>query len=137
MNNSEPCADEFVQSAKLARQPELAHRGLARDLFFHAAANALLRALDSPVEELGRLAGGRREPVVEGVAHRALNQPRRVGGLQTALVLTLEFGFANEDRNQRGATRHHVVGCQRGRPLALADAVRMVLEPAQQGGAET
>ena len=74
--------------------------------------------------------------MVEGVAHHAIDQSRGFGRLQTALVLTLEFGLANEDRDQRGATGHDVVGRQRGRALALADAVRMVLETAQQGGAE-
>ena len=122
---------------ELAGEPELAHRGLAGDLFFHPPADALLCALDCPVEELGRLARRRRKPVVEGVAHRALDQSRGVGGLQTALVLALELRLADEDRNQRGAARHHVVGRQRGRALALADPVRMVFQTTQQGGAET
>ena len=122
---------------ELAGEPELAHRGLAGDLFFHPPADALLCALDCPVEELGRLARRRRKPVVEGVAHRALDQSRGVCGLQTALVLALELRLADEDRNQGGAARHHVVGRQRGRALALADPVRMVFQTTQQGGAET
>ena len=113
---------------QFARQPQFAHRGLAGDLLLHTAANALLGALNSPVEELGRLARRRGEPVVEGVANHAVDQSRRFGRLQAALVLPLEFGLANKDRDQRRATRHDVVGCQRGRAFTLADAVRVILE---------
>jgi hypothetical protein len=75
--------------------------------------------------------------MVKGVADRALDQSTGVGGLQATLVLTLEFGVADKDRDQRGAAGHDVVGRQGGRTLVLADSVRMILETAQQGGAET
>ncbi len=58
---------------ELAGQAQLAHRGLARDVLFLAAADALLGALDDEVEELvglRRIAG---EPVVERVLDRLLD----------------------------------------------------------------
>src|ERR1700722_327744 len=75
--------------------------------------------------------------MVEGVANHAIDQSRGFDRLQTALVLSLKFGLANENRDQRRATDHNVVGCQCRCALALANAVGMVLKPAQQSGAET
>ena len=94
---------------ELARQPELAHRGLARDVFFLAAADALLGALDHEVEELvglRRIAG---EPMIERVLDRLLDDPLRFGGGEPVLGLALEFRLADEHREHGGGARHHVV----------------------------
>ncbi len=45
---------------ELAGQPQFAARGLARDVFFGAAAQPLLGALDGPIEQLQRVRGRRR-----------------------------------------------------------------------------
>ena len=63
--NLRPFGRAIGAVGELPRQPELAHRGLARDVFFLAAADALLGALDHEVEELvglRRIAG---EPMIE------------------------------------------------------------------------
>ena len=61
---------------ELAGQAQLARRGLARHVLFGAAAQPLLGALDRPVEQLWRVRGRRREPMVEGVAQGAFDDAR-------------------------------------------------------------
>ena len=71
MNSSAPSAAVDGAVGELAGQAQLAHRALARDLLFLAAADALVGALDHEVEQLvglRRIAG---EPVVERVLDRA------------------------------------------------------------------
>ena len=74
--------------------------------------------------------------MVEGVAHRRVDEARRLGGLQPALVLALELRLADEQRHHRGAAAHHVVGGERRGALRLADALGVVLQAAQQRGAQ-
>ncbi len=52
MKSSEPWAARVGAVGELAGQAQLAHRGLARDVLFLAAAHALLGALDDEVEQL-------------------------------------------------------------------------------------
>ena len=121
---------------ELPRQAELAHRGLARDVLFLAAADALLGALDHEVEELvglRRIAG---EPVIERVLDRLLDDPLRFGGGEPVLGLTLEFRLADEHREHGGGARHHVVRGDGGGALALTDALGVVLQPAGERGAQ-
>ena len=136
INSSEPCAEELVQSASLPGRRSLRIAVLRATSFSMRRRSALLGALDRPVEQFRRLARRGGEPMVEGVAHRALDDPRRLGGLQAALVLALEFRLADEHRDERGAAGHHVVGGQRAGALGLADALGVILQGAQQRGAQ-
>ena len=116
---------------ELARQAELAHRALARDVFFLAAADALLGALDHEVEQLvglRRIAG---EPMVERVFDRLLDDPLRLGGGEPVLGLALEFRLADEHREHGAGAGHHVVRGDRGGALALADALGVIFQAAQ------
>ena len=116
---------------ELAGQPQLAHRALARDVFFLAAANALLGALDHEIEQLvggERIAG---EPMVERVLDRLLDDPLRLGGGEAVLGLALEFRLADEHREHGAGADHDVVGGDGGGALALADALGVILEAAQ------
>ena len=74
--------------------------------------------------------------MVEGIAQRALDDARRLSRHEPALVLPLELGLADEDRDEAGARDHHVVGRQHRRAFALADAVGVILQPAQEGAAK-
>ena len=74
--------------------------------------------------------------MVEGVADRAVDDPRGLGRLQPALVLALELRLADEHRDQGGAAGHDVVGGERGGALRLADALGVILQSAQQRGAQ-
>ena len=105
INSSEPCAEEFVQSASLPGSRSLRTAVLRATSFSVAAAQPLLGALDRPVEEFGRLARRGGEPMVERVANHVLDDARGFGRLQPALVLPLEFRLADEDRDQRRAAR--------------------------------
>ena len=121
---------------ELARQAQLARRGLARDVLLHPAAQALLGALEREIEQLCGLARRGDEPVIERVAHHRLDEARGFGGLQAPLVLSLELRLADEHRNERSAIGHHVVGGQRARALGLAEALGVILEAAQQRAAQ-
>ncbi len=85
---------------ELAGQPQFARRALARHLLLLAAALALVGALGDAVEQqpAGRRVGA--EPMVEMVAHRVLDQPRRLGGGQPFLGLPLELRVAQKHRQQ-------------------------------------
>ena len=136
MKISEPSAALSEQSASLPGSREFAAERLARDLLFLAAADALVGALDHPVEELvglHRIAG---EPVIERVLDRALDDARRLGGGEPVLGLALEFRLADEHREHRRRAGHHVFARHRGGALALADALGMVLERPQQRAAQ-
>ena len=58
---------------ELAGQAQLAGRGLAGDLLLLPPAQALFGPVDDPFEELVGLERGGGEPMVEGVADRALD----------------------------------------------------------------
>ena len=81
---------------ELAGQPQLAHRGLARDVFFGPAARPFLGALDRPIEQFRGMRGERRQPMIEGIAQDVLDDACRFDGHQPALVLALKFRLANE-----------------------------------------
>ena len=94
---------------ELAGQAQLARRGLARDILFLAAADALLGALDHEVEQLvglHRIAG---EPMVERVLDRLLDDALRFGGGEAILGLALEFRLADEHREHGAGADHDVV----------------------------
>ena len=106
--------------------------GLARDLLFLAAADALFGAFEDEVEQLVRLQRIAGEPMVERVLDRLLDDALRLGGGEAVLGLALEFRFADEDREHGRGADHHVLAGDRGRALALADAFGVVLEATQQ-----
>ena len=94
---------------ELSGQAQLSHRGLARDVLFLAAAQALLGALDHEVEQLvglRRIAG---EPMVERVLDRLLDDALRFGGGEAILGLALEFRLADEHREHGAGADHDVV----------------------------
>ena len=121
---------------ELSGQAQLARRALARDVLFRAAAQPVLGALDRPVDQALGLRGRGGEPMVESVAHGALDDARGFRAHQPAFVLALEFRLADEDGNHRGAAGHEILGRDGRRALALADAVGVFLEPAQQREAQ-
>src|SRR5580658_6623062 len=72
---------------ELAGKPQLAHRALAGDFLFLAAADAFVGALDHKIEQLaggGRIAG---EPMIEWVLDCLLYDPLRLGGGEAVLGL--------------------------------------------------
>ena len=136
MKISEPCGRRVGAVGELAGQPQLARRGLARDVLFLAAADALVGALDHEVEQLvglRRIAG---EPVVERVLDRVLDDARRLGGGEAVLGLALEFRLADEHRQHAAGADHHVVAGDRRGALALADALGVILQAAEQRAAQ-
>ena len=116
---------------ELAGQAQLARRGLAGDLLLLAAADALLGALDHPVEQAARLRRVAGEPVVELVLDRVLDDARGLGGGEPILGLALELRLADEHREHGGGAGHDVLGGDQRRALALADALAMVLQAAR------
>ena len=121
---------------ELAGQAQLAHRALARDVLFLAAADALVGALDHEVEQLvglRRIAG---EPMVERVLDRLLDDALRFRGGEPVLGLALEFRLADEHRQHAAGAGHHVVAGDGRRALVLADALGVILEAAQQRRAQ-
>ena len=70
MNSSAVLAARVGAIGELARQPQLARRGLAGDVLFLAALDALLGDVDDPVEQPRRLRRAVGQPVIEGIAHR-------------------------------------------------------------------
>ncbi len=74
--------------------------------------------------------------MVERILHRLLDDALRFGGGEAVLGLALEFGLAHEHREHHGCTHHHVFrGDGRG-ALALADALGVILQAAQQRAAQ-
>ena len=121
---------------ELAGQAQLAARRLAGDVLLGLLAQPLLGALDDEVEQAAGLGRRIRQPMVERVAHDAVDEARRLARHQAALVLALEFRLADEHGDQRRAAAHHVVGGDAGDALGLADALGVVLERAQQRDAQ-
>ncbi len=74
--------------------------------------------------------------MVEGIAHRVLDDARGLERRELVLGLALEFGLADEDGEHRRAGRHHVVGGDLRHALRLADALGMVAQAAQQRDAQ-
>ncbi len=83
---------------KLAGQAQLAHRGLAVDFLFLAAADALVGALDHPFEQLCRLGRVVGKIMVERIAQRVFDDALCFDGCQLVLRLADEFRLADEDR---------------------------------------
>ena len=121
---------------ELAGQPQFAHRAFARDVFFLAAADALLGALGDEIEQLVGLQRVAGEPMVERVLDRLLDDALRFGGGEAVLGLALEFRLADEHREHGAGADHHVVGGDGGGALALADALGVVFQAARQRRAQ-
>src|SRR5262249_60161263 len=112
---------------KFSRQAQLAYRSLARNLLFLTTANTLLCALDYEIEELVGRARIAREPVVERIAHRVLDDARCFRRRQPILGLALKFRLADEHRNHAGSAAHHVVAGHEYGALCLALTLGVVL----------
>ncbi|MEY9475271.1 hypothetical protein ABH992_007670 [Bradyrhizobium yuanmingense] len=74
--------------------------------------------------------------MVERVLHRLLDDALRFGGGEAILGLALEFGLAHEHRKHHGGAHHHVFRGDGGGALALADALGVILQAAQQRAAQ-
>ena len=74
--------------------------------------------------------------MVERVLDRVLDDAVRFRGGEPVLGLALEFRLADEHREHAGGAGHHVVAGDRGGALALADALGVVLDAAQQRAAQ-
>ena len=95
---------------ELAGQAQLARRRLAADLFLALALQPVLGLVDRPLEQLRRLHRAVGQPVVERVAHGALDDARGFLRGEAILGLALEFRLADEHRQHGGGRAHHVVG---------------------------
>ena len=136
MKISEPSEADARAVGELAGQAELAHRGLARDVLFLAAAQPLLGALDDEIEQLVGLQRIARQPMVERVLDRLLDDFLRRRGGQAVLGLALEFRLADEHREHAAGAGHHVVAGHVLGALFLAGAGGVILQAAQQRGAQ-
>ena len=135
MNSSEPSAAVLVQSASLPGRRSFLHRGLARDFLLGAAAQPFVGALDHEIQQpvgLHRIAG---QPVVERILDRLLDDALGFGGGEAILGLALEFRLAHEHREHHRGAHHDVFRGDRGGALALADALGVILQSAQQRAA--
>ena len=135
MKISEPCGLAVGAVGEFAGQAELPRRGLARNVLFLAAADALLGAVDHEVQKLVGLLRIAGEPMVERVLDRVLDDALRLGGGEAVLGLALELRLADEHRQHAAGAHHHVFAGDPGRALALAGALGVVLQAAQQRGA--
>ncbi len=97
---------ELAGEAELAR----AGRGLALDLALGAALEPLLHPLDDVAEEGAAAVHVVGEIMVEMVAHRGLDEARRLEAGQAVLGLALEMGVADEDAQHQLDAAHDVVG---------------------------
>ena len=103
--------------------------------FSCAAADALLGALDHEVQQLVGLQRIARQPVIEGILDRLFDDALGFGGGKAILGLALEFRLAHEHGKHDGGARHHVFRGDAGGALALADALGVILQAAQQRAA--
>ncbi len=92
---------------------------------------AARRPFDDPVEKASGLLGRARQPVVEGVLHRGLDDARRLGGREPVLGLADELRLPHEDREQPARRRHHVVG-RHLRHALVPDHLAVGLQRARQ-----
>ena len=97
---------------ELAGEAELARggRGLALDLALGAAAEALVHPLDDRAEERAAAVHIVGEIMVEMVAHRGLDEARRLEAGQAVLGLALEMRVADEDAEHQLDAVEDVVG---------------------------
>ena len=131
MKISVPCLELRLQSASLPGSRSLRVARLPADLLLALALEALLGLVDGPVEQLGACCGRVGQPVVEGIAHRVLDD---AGGFlrgELVLGLALELGLADEHREHGGGRAQHVVGGDlAGAPVAdaLAEVAQRLAE---------
>ena len=120
---------------QLARQAQLARRRLAGGVLALLAPQPLLGPVDHEGQQIVRLRRVAGEEMVEPVAQRGLDQPRRIRAGQLFLGLALELRIADEDRQLGGHRRQQVLG-RHLRRLAVAPVLAPCPQPLQQRGAE-
>ena len=120
---------------KLSRQAQFAGRALARHLALLAPPLPLLGAFADAVEQgpAGRRIGA--EPMIEMVAHRQFDEPRRLGRGEPLFGLALELRIAQKQRQQHRRAGDHIVAGGR-RDAAVADQFAIRLDAAGQRGAQ-
>src|SRR5688572_11688450 len=121
---------------ELAGQAQLARRGLARQLLVLALAQALLRALDHPVQQVLAAGGIVGQPVIEMILDGGLDQTGRFGACQLFLGLALELRIADEQRQDHHGAADQVF--RRDLPgLAVADQLAIGAQRAAETGAQS
>ena len=127
MKISVPCLEFMLQSASLPGSRSLRVADLPADFLLALALEALLGLVDGPVEQLGGLLGAVGQPVVEGIAHRILDDARGLLGGELVLGLALELGLADEHREHGGGGAQHIVGGDLAGP-AVADPLAEIAQ---------
>ena len=117
MKISVPLRAAYGAIGELAGKPQSPRRRLPADLLFLLAAETLFGTVDHPIEQTVRLRRVSGQPMVEGVAHGALDDAGGLRACEPVLGLALELGLADEQGQHGGRRAEHVVGRQ------LADAL--------------
>ena len=86
---------------ELAGKAQLADGRLARDVLFLAALDALLGAIDDEVQQPVSLGRMTRQPMIEMIAHRVLDNAHGLHRGELVLGLALKLRLADEDREER------------------------------------
>ena len=120
---------------QLAGQAQLFRGRLARGLLFLAATQTLLGAQHQEIQDRARGFGVRRQPGVEMVAHRALDQARSLGRGQAVLGLAHEFRFTDEAADQRATADDQILTRDLGGFL-VADAFAIAADALQDRSPE-
>src|ERR1700757_4486194 len=105
---------------ELARQAELAGRGLARQLALLPSPLTFFRPFDNSVEEQPRGCRIGAQPMIEMILDCVLDEPRRFARSEPLLGLTLELGVADEQRQQHRRVCRNVFSA-RLRDSAIVD----------------
>ena len=121
---------------ELAGQAEFAHRGFARDVLFLPAAQPLVGAVDDEIQQLVGLQRIARQPMIERVLDGVLDDLLRRRGGEAIFGLALEFRLADEHRQHAAGADHDVFAGDGAGALALAGALGVILQAAQQRGAQ-
>ncbi len=125
----------LVQSASLPGSRSF-FTAVLREVSFSARrrsrSSARSMTKSSSLRGLHRIA---RQPVVERILDRLLDDALGFGGGEAILGLALEFRLAHEHREHHGRAHHDVFRGDGGGALALADALGVILQAAQHRAA--
>ena len=125
----------LVQSASLPGRRSF-FTAVLREISFSARRRS--RSSARSIDEIQQLVGLQRiagQPVVERVLDGLLDDALGFGGGEAVLGLALEFRLAHEHREHHGGADHDVFRDDAGGALALADALGVILQAAQQRAA--
>ena len=117
---------------QLARQAQALGGALARQLLALLAARAILGALDHSLQQRLGAGGVGRQPMIEMILYRVLDQAGRFGAGQLLLGLSLELRFADETGHQQARAAGQILG-RNSRGAAVIDHLAIVPQAADQG----